>query len=193
MREPNNSVIYKLISRGAMVAASDDEEVRMSEARLTAEEIAARTPDGRNRYADALRLLSIVVVVYGHWLLAVISVQDAQLEAANLLTIEPWTHWLTWIFQVMPLFFLVGIDQGGDLCIRRVDQALEIGHMAREAVPHRRVRQRHPMALGHDLDAMRALVNARTRLKNGFGRSDAPNNVGSRDRDAPLPRIAGCC
>jgi len=80
----------------------------MSATRLTADEIAARTPDGRNRYADALRLLSIVVVVYGHWLLAVITVRDGQLEAVNLLTVEPWTHWLTWIFQVMPLFFFVG-------------------------------------------------------------------------------------
>ena len=80
----------------------------MSHVRLTAEEIAARTPDGRNRYADALRLVSIVIVVYGHWLLAVVSVRGGQLEAENLLTIEPWTHWLTWIFQVMPLFFFVG-------------------------------------------------------------------------------------
>ena len=80
----------------------------MSELRLTADEIAARTPEGRNRYADALRLVSIVIVVYGHWLLAVVSVRDGQLEAANLLTVEPWTHWLTWIFQVMPLFFFVG-------------------------------------------------------------------------------------
>ncbi len=80
----------------------------MSQLRLTADEIAARTPDGRNRYADALRLLSIVVVVYGHWLLAVITVRDGQLDAVNLLAVEPWTHWLTWIFQVMPLFFFVG-------------------------------------------------------------------------------------
>ena len=80
----------------------------MSRIPLTAEEIAARTPAGRNRYADALRLLSIVVVVYGHWLLAVITVRDGQLDAVNLLTLEPWTHWLTWIFQVMPLFFFVG-------------------------------------------------------------------------------------
>ncbi len=80
----------------------------MSETRLTAEEIDRRTPSGRNRYADALRLLSIVVVVYGHWLIAVITVRDGQLHGSTLLALVPETQWLTWIFQVMPLFFFVG-------------------------------------------------------------------------------------
>ncbi len=80
----------------------------MATARLTASEIDAATPAERNRYADALRLVAILIVVYGHWLLAVITVQDGQLEAVNLLTVADWTHWLTWIFQVMPLFFFVG-------------------------------------------------------------------------------------
>ncbi len=80
----------------------------MAEGQLTAAQIDARTPAGRNRYADALRLFAIVVVVYGHWLLAVVSVRDGQLDGVNLLVVEPWTHWLTWVFQVMPLFFWVG-------------------------------------------------------------------------------------
>lgn len=80
----------------------------MASDRLTASDIDAATPPQRNRYADALRLLSILVVVYGHWLLAVVTVRDEQLEAVNLLTVEDWTHWLTWVFQVMPLFFFVG-------------------------------------------------------------------------------------
>lgn len=71
-------------------------------------EIDARTPAGRNRYADALRVMSILVVVYGHWLLAVVMVRDGQLHGVDLLTLEPWTHWLTWVFQVMPIFFWVG-------------------------------------------------------------------------------------
>ena len=80
----------------------------MSDGSLTPADIDARTPAGRNRYADALRLASILIVIYGHWLLAVITVRDEQLQAANLLTLQDWTHWLTWIFQVMPLFFWVG-------------------------------------------------------------------------------------
>lgn len=70
--------------------------------------ISRQTPATRNRYADALRVIAILVVVYGHWLLAVISVRDGQLEGVNLLTLQPSTHWLTWVFQVMPLFFWVG-------------------------------------------------------------------------------------
>lgn len=90
---------------------------------LRAADIDARTPAGRNRYADALRVASIVVVVYGHWLLAVVSVRDGQLQGVNLLTLQPWTHWLTWIFQVMPLFFWVGgyANAAGLLSARRED------------------------------------------------------------------------
>lgn len=80
----------------------------MSASRLTAADIDARTPAGRNRYADGLRIAAIVVVVYGHWLLAVVSVRSGQLIGVNLLTVASWTHWLTWVFQVMPLFFWVG-------------------------------------------------------------------------------------
>ncbi len=76
--------------------------------RLTAEQIDALTPAGRNRYADALRLASILVVVLGHWLLAVVSARGGRIEGVNLLTLQEWTHWLTWVFQVMPLFFFVG-------------------------------------------------------------------------------------
>ncbi|MEX0705297.1 MAG: acyltransferase, partial [Nitriliruptoraceae bacterium] len=75
---------------------------------LTPEQIDARTPAGRNRYADALRLTSIIVVVLGHWLLAVVSARGGRLEGVNLLALHDGTHWLTWIFQVMPLFFFVG-------------------------------------------------------------------------------------
>ena len=80
----------------------------MTGMRLSAQEIDARTPAGRNRYADALRLLSILVVVYGHWLIAVVTVRDGRLDGASLLALVPATQWLTWIFQVMPLFFFVG-------------------------------------------------------------------------------------
>jgi fucose 4-O-acetylase-like acetyltransferase len=78
-------------------------------ARMTAAQIDAATPADRNRYADALRLGSIAVVVLGHWLLAVLTVSDdGGIAADHLLGVAPWTQWLTWIFQVMPLFFFVG-------------------------------------------------------------------------------------
>ncbi len=73
-----------------------------------AERIAAVTPADRNRYADLLRFASLVVVVVGHWLMAAVSVDDGQLTGQNILVARPWTRWLTWIFQVMPVFFFVG-------------------------------------------------------------------------------------
>ncbi len=71
-------------------------------------EQAARTPARRNRYVDFVRAVAIVVVVFGHWLMAAPSVQRGDLTLSDLLAVAPWSQWLTWIFQVMPLFFIVG-------------------------------------------------------------------------------------
>lgn len=76
--------------------------------RKVAHRIDEQTPEDRNRYADFLRALAILVVVLGHWLLAYISVENGEVQAERLLALVPWTHWLTWIVQVMPLFFFVG-------------------------------------------------------------------------------------
>jgi peptidoglycan/LPS O-acetylase OafA/YrhL len=74
----------------------------------TAQRLAAETPAGRNRYADFLRAVSILAVVVGHWLIAAVAVRGGQIDGANLLATDPWTQWLTWGFQVMPIFFVVG-------------------------------------------------------------------------------------
>ena len=71
-------------------------------------QVAAATPEDRDRYLDLLRGLAIAVVVLGHWLLAVVWMQDGHLRASAVLDAAPATRWLTWILQVMPLFFLVG-------------------------------------------------------------------------------------
>jgi fucose 4-O-acetylase-like acetyltransferase len=70
--------------------------------------IADSTPPERNRVADLLRAASILVVVFGHWLMAAVTVEDGELVAGHLLVLADWTHPLTWVFQVMPVFFLVG-------------------------------------------------------------------------------------
>jgi fucose 4-O-acetylase-like acetyltransferase len=70
--------------------------------------IAEQTPDERYRYADLLRFGSIVLVVLGHWLVAVVLVRDGELLTGQLLRLVPETQPITWVFQVMPLFFLVG-------------------------------------------------------------------------------------
>ena len=73
-----------------------------------ARDLAARTPPERNRYVDLLRAASIGAVVFGHWLIAAPWVDGGRLRLDHLLTLQPWTHWLTLVFQVMPIFFLVG-------------------------------------------------------------------------------------
>jgi hypothetical protein len=73
-----------------------------------AREMAAKTPPQRNRYVDFLRAISITVVVFGHWLMVVVTIQDGEIVAGHLLAEAPSTQLLTWIFQVMPVFFMVG-------------------------------------------------------------------------------------
>ena len=70
--------------------------------------LAAQTPPERNRYVDFLRAASICVVIIGHWLVVAIYTEDGQLVASDALSLIPWTQWLTWLLQVMPIFFLVG-------------------------------------------------------------------------------------
>lgn len=75
-----------------------------------ASELAAATPPDRNRYVDCLRAVSIFLVILGHWLIttAYYNASDDTLAPMLALDAVPWTAWLTWIFQVMPIFFIVG-------------------------------------------------------------------------------------
>src|SRR5215472_6026960 len=74
-----------------------------------AAELADRTPPSRNRYVDFLRAMSMLVVVVGHWLAALqFDATSYTLTTSHILTVAPWTAWLTWIVQVMPIFFMVG-------------------------------------------------------------------------------------
>lgn len=74
----------------------------------TVRTLAAATPATRNRVVDLLRAGAICVVVLGHWLIAAVVVRDGTLVPGHLLELASWTHPLTWVFQVMPVFFLVG-------------------------------------------------------------------------------------
>ncbi len=73
-----------------------------------ASQMAAQTPEERNRYVDFLRSISILVVIIGHWMIATAYVVDGEMSAGHLLAGRPQLHWLTWLFQVMPIFFIVG-------------------------------------------------------------------------------------
>ena len=63
-------------------------------------EMAAKTPEERNRYVDFLRAVSILVVVTGHWLVAAVYYHDGTLETGKLLVLQPQTQWLTWLFDM---------------------------------------------------------------------------------------------
>ncbi len=74
-----------------------------------ARELAVMTPPERNRWVDFLRAVSILAVVVGHWLMAGLYLDaSGELRRGDLLSVADWAHWLTWGFQVMPVFFLVG-------------------------------------------------------------------------------------
>ena len=70
--------------------------------------LAAQTPPTRNRYVDFLRAVSICVVVFGHWLVGLPAVVDGVLHNVEVMRVVPWTQWLSWAMQVMPVFFVVG-------------------------------------------------------------------------------------
>lgn len=75
----------------------------------SAAELAAQTPATRNRYVDALRAASILVVVFGHWLMAGPEMlPDGSLRLGHLIEESTAIQTLTWVFQVMPVFFFVG-------------------------------------------------------------------------------------
>jgi hypothetical protein len=70
--------------------------------------IDAATPASRDRYVDLLRVTSLGVVILGHWLMAVVLVGPDGVTATNVLAVVPSLQPLTWLLQVMPVFFLVG-------------------------------------------------------------------------------------
>jgi len=71
-------------------------------------EAAERTPPHRERHADLLRALAITAVVTGHWLATVVTYADGRFGGGSVLETVPWTRALSWLFQVMPVFFFVG-------------------------------------------------------------------------------------
>lgn len=81
-----------------------------SKARISSQaiELAAKTPSGRDRHIDFLRALSISAVVFGHWISSIIELSGGGIRCYNAVGVIPGMWVLTWVFQVMPLFFFVG-------------------------------------------------------------------------------------
>ena len=71
--------------------------------------LAAATPPQRNRIVDFWRAVAILTVVFGHWLAASIWLTPGgETKLLNSLEWVPYAGWVTWIVQVMPIFFIAG-------------------------------------------------------------------------------------
>ena len=60
----------------------------------------------RNLAVDFYRVSGVVLIVLGHWLAGSVTYHDGHFGRENPLVDMPWTQWLTWIFQAVPVFFL---------------------------------------------------------------------------------------
>ena len=68
----------------------------------------AINPLGRDRAVDVVRLAALVVVMYGHCALLLATIDGGGVRIGNLIGEVPAVAPITWIVQVMPLFFLAG-------------------------------------------------------------------------------------
>jgi hypothetical protein len=75
----------------------------------TAAEIASGTSADRDRAVDVIRIVSLAGVVVGHTVMATSIIADGVFWWGNLLTTSVLFQSLTWIFQIMPLFFFAGV------------------------------------------------------------------------------------
>ena len=88
----------------------------LQQVRVLARRIDAATPPQRDRAVDALRALAIAGVIGGHWLVTALvpgtgngaSHPGTVLHDASPLTSMPWLAPLSWVFQTLAVFFLVG-------------------------------------------------------------------------------------
>jgi hypothetical protein len=78
-----------------------------STAKPTPTRLRAATGQPRDRFVDGLRAASLIVVVAWHWVFTVIS-WDHVPHSGNPIGSVPGLWALTWVLQVMPLFFWVG-------------------------------------------------------------------------------------
>jgi hypothetical protein len=85
---------------------------QVRQVRVLARRLDAATPPHRDRAVDALRALAIAGVIGGHWLVTALVSGSSQhgttLSDNSPLASMPWLAPLSWIFQTLAVFFLVG-------------------------------------------------------------------------------------
>jgi fucose 4-O-acetylase-like acetyltransferase len=84
----------------------------LAQVRHIARRVDAATPPRRDRAVDALRALAIAGVIGGHWLVTALvtgsSHHGTVLRDDSPLASMPWLAPLSWVFQTLAVFFLVG-------------------------------------------------------------------------------------
>lgn len=66
------------------------------------------TPLGRDRSIDAIRAYGLIIVVAGHYIMGIVQWNRNVPHLGNTLSSSISLQAITWIFQVMPLFFIAG-------------------------------------------------------------------------------------
>jgi hypothetical protein len=93
------------------------------------------TPATRDRVVDLLRVGSLLVVVFGHILMAVVTWRGGRPTIGNLLAEVPELKIATWALQVMPVFFAAGAIANrlsySSACLRGVPWRTWLWHRVR--------------------------------------------------------------
>jgi peptidoglycan/LPS O-acetylase OafA/YrhL len=110
--------------------------------RRAADRIDAATPPGRDRAVDALRAFAILGVVLGHWLVTALVADGGALHTASPLQHMPWLAPISWVFQTLAVFFLVG----GHVATRGYTSARARGTTYRQWLTSRLARLFKPVA-----------------------------------------------
>ena len=98
----------------------------------------------RDLAVDYYRVSGVILIVLGHWLAGSVTYHDGEFGRQNPLVDQPWTQWLTWPFQAVPVFFLVAGYAGAVSWTHRSDT----GGMSRPAwLRHRLARVLGPTAV----------------------------------------------
>ncbi len=70
--------------------------------------ITPATAKVRDRYVDFLRAFSLVVVVVWHWVFTILLINESTVSPTNPIGFTRGMWAITWVLQVMPVFFFVG-------------------------------------------------------------------------------------
>jgi fucose 4-O-acetylase-like acetyltransferase len=80
----------------------------------TLAEVEVGVPTTRDRAIDVIRIVSLLGVVVGHTIMATSIIRDDVFIWSNLLTASVIFQVLTWVFQIMPLFFFASVATSVD-------------------------------------------------------------------------------